>query len=66
MNIEGAEYDLIIRWKTPPADQLIISFHHHNGKFNNKATQYMIDLLSEWYDYTCICEQYAWYLFFRK
>ena len=64
MNIDGSEYDHIIRWKRPPADQLIISFHP--WKVNNMTTGFMMTLLDQWYDRVQIHEQYNWWLFLKS
>lgn len=68
MNIEGMEYDLLIHFTAPVADQIVVSFHDFpEAPYNNKrATEAIILYLSQWYDWCCSDERYSWYVFLKR
>jgi hypothetical protein len=68
MNIEGAEYPLLLSVRHPIADQLIVAFHdrdqHPASPFDASATEFMLGYLAQWYEpAVCTCPQWKWYLF---
>ena len=72
LNVEGAEYPLLMSVAHPVADQLIVSFHdtdwmhppvHPSTIYPPTATSAMLLYLSQWYSAQCIYLDCKWYLF---
>jgi SAM-dependent methyltransferase len=68
MNIEGMEYDLLIHLQEPIADQMVVSFHDYPicGISNRRATNAVLNYLSEWYDWCQTSKEWGWYVLIRK
>jgi len=63
MNVEGSEYPLLFSLKSPPSDQLIVSFHDFQQfPYPKKLSEIVRDYLSVWYDWTLTCSTYSWWL----
>jgi len=63
MNIEGAEYPLLFSLKSPPADQLIVSFHDFaHFPYPKQLSLIVRDYLSVWYDWKETCAEYSWWM----
>lgn len=70
LNIEGAEYPLLMAMKHPVADQLVVSFHDTgwlpSSIYPPEATVAMISFLSNWYTPQEIYPPCKWWLFLRR
>ena len=50
LDIEGSEYDVLMTWPGPIANQITVEFHEHTArKRGDKAIQDIVDHLSQWY-----------------
>src|SRR3990172_8231860 len=70
MNVEGAEYPLLMSVSHPIADQLIVSFHDtewlSTSAYSPHATSALLGYLSNWYTTKCIFHYCKWFQFLRK
>jgi hypothetical protein len=71
LNVEGMEYDLLIHLQEPVADQIVVSFHDYSypglsNPSNPRATDAVLDYLSEWYDWCPTLKERGWYVLLRK
>lgn len=51
IDIEGAEYEVIMSLTEPPAKQLSIEFHLHTGIYTDVQMREMEAKLSQWYNF---------------
>jgi len=71
LNVEGAEYPLLMAVRHPVADQLVVAFHDQRrrsarSQFTAFATECMLIYLLKWYDAEYICPRWEWHLFRAK
>lgn len=66
MNIEGAEYPLLVACTHPICPQVVVSFHDFREHRWRDLTQAMLDWLGQWYDITLTCENWQWYVMTSK
>jgi len=71
LNVEGAEYPLLMAVHHPVSDQLVVAFHDQNRRSTTStisafATECVLNYLSNWYDVKRICSKWEWYLFLDK
>ena len=64
MNIEGSEYPLLFSLKSPPCDQLIVSFHDFNIGFPypKVLSEVVRNYLSVWYDWKVTDGGFSWWM----
>lgn len=71
MNIEGAEFPLLIAEHHPIAPQLVVAFHGWQTQYQPalppfEATEAMINYLSKWYTAQCTRQDLQWWMFLAK
>jgi hypothetical protein len=71
MNIEGAEFPLLIAEHHPIAPQLVVAFHGWQTFYQPalppfEATEALVNYLSHWYIPTCTRQDLQWWVFLAK
>lgn len=62
MNVEGAEFPLLVSVKHPIADQMVVSFHNEQHELQLLLQNY----LAKWYWMLRTSKEYNWVLFVLK